>query len=558
MRNSRAALSLAACIALCLPAFLSAQDVNRKEIESTKGKTIEFVNYVGPHKVVDTKAQIRAIGQGMGSAVSGGAKQSGDLARYGVIHAVDPSVKTGFDADILYLGKGAGVDHVRNLRWIIAGYLEKAYGYSAADADTLAFFITIYNAVYRGDTDYFASRYKKVVTGYLTKDNAGLSMRWDEWADKSRIVIPLGADAATGNVSAVSTTKLTEEKVTEELRKTPGSGVDERKDIVGIKEKEVQQGEKTAAAKQAEADKADAQLAADKAKLEADKKALDDRKAAAAEADKAAADKAASDKAAGVTAAVDQKGTDAEAAKAAKDKEQQAIADQEKAVAVQEKSVAEQQTAVDAKKADAAQAQNDVTTKKEEISSDRQKIAEDQQKAINSETTGAAGVPEKAVSKGTFIEALSLSQPWARLLSLNLESGGTLGKSELNTIHIGTLVKGDNAYYCIAGSTIGTGAVRLTSVNADTLVVAAEGKDDISAGSFLVLQDGSLYAVVIKAGRYYLGRFGSDLKLLAQSEQPVHPFTALEFRPDGAVVQLAEGGFAFLDKDSLKQKKVLK
>lgn len=547
MRKSRAAL--AACIVLCLPAFLSAQDVNRKELESTKGKTIEFVNYVGPHKVVDTKAQIRAIGQDMGRAVSGGAKQAGDLARYGVIHAVDPSVKTGFDADILYLGKGAGVDHVRNLRWIISGYLEKAYGYSAADADTLAFFITIYDAVYRGDTDYFASRYKKVVTGYLTKENAGLSTRWDEWADKSRIVIPLGADAASGAISAVSTTKLTEEKVTEELRKTPGAGVDERKDIVGIKEKEVQQGEKAAAAKQAEADKADAQLAADKAKLEADKKALDDRKAAA--------EAQPGDKGSGVTAAVDEKGTDAEAAKAAKEKEQQAIAEQEKAVAAQEKSVAEQQKAVDEKKADAAQAKNDVETKKAEISDDRKKIAEDQQKAINAEN-GAAGTPEKAVSKGTFIEALSLSQPWARLLSLNLESGGTLGKSELNTIHIGTLVKSDNAYYCIAGSTIGTGAVRLTSVNADTLAVAAEGKDDISASSFLVLQDGSLYAIVIKGGRYYLGRFGTDLKLQAQSEQPVHPFTALEFRPDGAVVQLAEGGFAFLDKDSLKQKKVLK
>jgi hypothetical protein len=545
MRNPRAALSLAAIIAFCLPAaMLPAQDVNRKELESTRNKTIEFINYVGPHTVVDTKAQIRAIGQGMGVAVKAGSKQAGDLARYGVIHAVDPSIKTGFDADIMYLGKGAGVDHIRNLRWIISGYLEKAYGYSAADADTLAFFITIYNAVYRGDTDYFASRYKKVVLGYLSKQNAGLSMRWDEWPDKSRIVIPLGIDAGTGKLSSVSTTKLTEEKVTEELRKTPGAGIDERKDIVGIKEREVKEGEKDAAAKSAEAAKDEEKLAAEKAALAEDKKALEERKAAADSGD-------------GVTAAVSEKGTDAEAEKAAKDKEAAAIASEEKAIAEREKAVAEKEKAVEEKKAEAGVAEGNVEKKKEEIETDRQKIAADQQKAINAEN-GAAGTPEKAVSKGTFIEALSLSEPWARLLQLNMDSGGTVLKSDLNTIHIGTLLESGNAYYCIAGSTAGTGAVRLVSLNAETLAQSAQGKDDISAGSFLTLQDGSLYAVMVKGGRFYLGRFGTDLTLKAQSDQPVHPFTALEFRPEGAVVQLAEGGFAFLDKGDLKTKKVLK
>ncbi len=523
--------------ALCLPSFLAAQDVNRRELESTGNKKIEFLNYVGPHKYFDTKAQIRGIGEALGSVIASGRDRAGDLARYGVIHAADPAVKTGFDADIIYLGKGAGVDHIRNLRWIISGYLVKAYGYAESDADLLATFITVYNAVYRGELDYFASRYKSVVMSHLSKQNAGLSVRWDEWADRSRIVIPLGQDAGKGNISTVDTGKLTEEKVTEELRKTDDKGVDARKDIVDLKEREVKENERKIAEEKERVRKEEERIAAEKAKLEEDKKRLADEK------------KALEDKGDGQSGTLTDKAKDEEAARL--------LAEKEKELADKEKALSEQDKAVETKKDEIARATDKVEDKKAEIETDRTKIAADQQALINKENE-AGGKVEKPQRSAVFLEALSLTSPFARFVSLDLDSGATLKKSDLNTIIVRSLVQDGGSYHCIAGSTQGAGAVRLMSVNAESLAVKAEGKDDIFAGSFLTLKDGFLYAIISKAGRFYLGKFGTDLSLKASSAAAVHPYTSLDFRSEGAAVQLAEGGFAFLALEDLKTGKVLK
>ena len=52
---------------------------------------------------------------------------TGNKAKYYVIHAVDPNEKGKLDADILFIGADATVDHITNLRRIIGSYLEAAY-----------------------------------------------------------------------------------------------------------------------------------------------------------------------------------------------------------------------------------------------------------------------------------------------------------------------------------------------------------------------------------------------------------------------------------------------
>ena len=83
------------------------------------------------------------------------------------------------------------MDHIDNLRRIIAAYLESAYGYSRQDSQTLAVFVTVYNAVYRGKLDVFKQKYKTVVTKNLTANKAGLALNYAEWPGKTQIVIPL-------------------------------------------------------------------------------------------------------------------------------------------------------------------------------------------------------------------------------------------------------------------------------------------------------------------------------------------------------------------------------
>ena len=160
--TKRLLLGILALMALSLPIF--ALNVDETEILTIESRTIEFINYVGPHDRIDSAEEIREIGRALGRSIAAGAQRAGEAGRYLVIHAVDPSLNVGLDTDILVVGEGAYVDHVRNLRRILAGYLETAYGYSPADADTLALFVTIYNAVYRGNMSYFSAMYKPVVT----------------------------------------------------------------------------------------------------------------------------------------------------------------------------------------------------------------------------------------------------------------------------------------------------------------------------------------------------------------------------------------------------------
>jgi len=234
---------VSAALGLFLCLSVQSLEVDRNEVAAAEiGNAIEFVNYTGPYSVISTAEEISGIGTSLGTAAAGISSGSGgsvgEADRYSVIHAVDPSVTTGFDADILVLGKDVGVDHIDNLRRIIAAYLSAAYGYSRKDSATLATFITVYNAVYRGKMDIFTGRYKKVVTGNLSAEKAGLSVLYSEWPGRSQIVIPLSEARLAGTVSTIDTTTLTDKSVVGKMKEEPGSGVDTRKDMVELKEKE--------------------------------------------------------------------------------------------------------------------------------------------------------------------------------------------------------------------------------------------------------------------------------------------------------------------------------
>jgi len=243
-------------------------EVDKPEIDSVKNKTIEFINYTGPHDVVDSADTIRGIGSNLAGAVKAG--RAGDMNRYSVIHCVDPAVKEGLDADIFIIGKNAGVDHINNVRLIIAGYLKAAYGYSDKDAATLAHFVTIYNAVYRKNMDFFNQKYKQVVTKNLTKEKAGLALRYDEWPGQTQIVIPLTDQKYAGTISSVDTTSISDKKVVEKMREDKGKDLEKRKEMVDLKERESEEAAKRAEVAKKEADVK--QKEADKQKKEADTK----------------------------------------------------------------------------------------------------------------------------------------------------------------------------------------------------------------------------------------------------------------------------------------------
>ena len=276
-------------------ASVFALEVNEPELKVAGNETVEFINYTGPHKVIDSLEAIKRIGSDMGKTiVPEKPSQVGNKNKYYVIHAVDAEEKGKLDADILFIGPDATVDHIKNLRRIISAYLSAAYGYSEKDADTLAVFVTVYNAVYRGQYDVYNSKYKTVVTKNLSKDNCGLATTYKEWPGKSEIVIPLYD--ISGGISTVDTSVISDSTVVDSMKEDEDKNVDSRKDMVDLKEREAekandkaQQAQKTAADEKKKLDETkkeakDAQKDADKAKKEAEKNPTEENKKKAEEA----------------------------------------------------------------------------------------------------------------------------------------------------------------------------------------------------------------------------------------------------------------------------------
>jgi len=127
---------LAVVSVMLLPLSSITAQVDRSELDNLG--PVEFLNYVGPYYRIDTRAQIRAIGYSLGLEIKAGAARAGATGRYFVINSVSAPDGFKLDADIFGLGVDVAVDHIRNLRLIIQGYLEAAYDYTERDAALLA------------------------------------------------------------------------------------------------------------------------------------------------------------------------------------------------------------------------------------------------------------------------------------------------------------------------------------------------------------------------------------------------------------------------------------
>ncbi|MBQ9623217.1 MAG: hypothetical protein IJR39_07785 [Treponema sp.] len=221
---------------ICAAGF--AVDVNKGELESAQSDAVQFENYGGPHAVIESASAIMGIGTNLGRQVAQDVENPltvEPLSKYSIYHVVGGEDENGLDADILLLNANAGVDHINNLRRIITGYLMAAYGYSREDSETLAVFVTVYNAVYRGDLSKFSGKYKSAVLAYLTEESVGLSTNWEEWAGKTQIVIPLGS--IIEGTATIETSEISDDKVIEALRAEDDKSVETREKLANIKEK---------------------------------------------------------------------------------------------------------------------------------------------------------------------------------------------------------------------------------------------------------------------------------------------------------------------------------
>jgi Membrane protein involved in colicin uptake len=532
---------------LFLPFSISALEVDKTELQSAGGSgTVVFINYTGPHSVIDSAASIRAIGTNMGTVVGkdpAAASSAGDRNKYSVIHAVDPTEKGKLDADIMFIGAGATVDHIDNLRRIISSYLSAAYKYSSQDADTLAVFITVYNAVYRGKLDAYQAKYKSVVMKNLSAGSCGLAITYKEWPGNTQIVIPL-YDAANGGLSTIDTSVISDTKVVKSMQQDDGKNIDSRKQMVDIKERESDNATAKAQTTQKTATEEQKKLADAQQQNEV-------KKQEAAQAQKAA-DTAAKEAAAAKQTA-EANPNDKQAQKAAEEKQQtaevkQQSADQKKAEAAAQQQVTdEQQQKTDTTKQQAADAQAQADKKQTEAQTERTEIAKDQQQVMD---TAAADAKAPAAYGMLLTDEKALL---SGLVKINADTGKILKSSPVTYIRGRTVYSSGTSFIAIAGQNSGNGAVKLILLDPSTMEMTKESTEIVAENSVLV-QDGADYYCVIQDGKnWVLGKYDAALTLTLKSPVAVKSSTPVTISADKIIVTGNDGSIRLLSKSDLTE-----
>ncbi|AHH14241.1 P83/100 family protein [Borrelia hermsii] len=188
-----------------------AREVDKKKLKDFVNMDLEFVNYRGPYDSTDTYLQIVGIGEFLAKNLTN--NKSNYYSKYYVNRYIDSEDEKS-SSDVFIIGENSSLDSILNLRRILTGYLMEGFNYSQESAELLAKAITIYNATYRGDLDYYSDAYIQPALEGLSKNNVGLSRVYSQWAGKTYIFVPLKRNILSGNIeSDVDLDKIVTDKV---------------------------------------------------------------------------------------------------------------------------------------------------------------------------------------------------------------------------------------------------------------------------------------------------------------------------------------------------------
>ncbi|MDC7226689.1 MAG: P83/100 family protein [Spirochaetales bacterium] len=483
---------------------IAAETVYIDELQTSESDSIVFQNYSGPHNKIDTIEEIRGIGQFLGRKISSKSGEFTFFGKYNVIHAVDPNTSAGLDADIFILQEAAAVDHIINLRRMISGFLEEAYNYDVEQADLLAEFITVYNAVHRSDLDYFGLKYKPVVTKHLLEEKVGIALSYLEWPGKTMLIIPLTPQAGDDVLSDLDTDILSDEDVINQLRKDDDKGIDIRQDLVELKDEEVLE----------ERDK----IEEERDKIEGKEKELEQKR-----------DELEDE----VEKLVEDKTEDSE-------ERIEKIKDELKDIEAEEEELAEEVKKLDER-------EEKVEEREDRIVEEREKIAEDQMKKIEEEG-GSSDAAVDTVEKQPVIETvpfLKLSADLTglysgQLLLVDVEEGSIVKTSEVDSIRLRGYSYDDDEIISVAGSEGANRIVSLVRIDPETLEIIDSATAEVFIESAVIEKSGSYYAVVKNDG-WKIGVFDNDLTLQSISDVEVFPATDIVISGRDIIAQNKSG-----------------
>ncbi len=501
---------------VAVTASLFAQYLSEDELRSIEGRKGEiiFENYVGPVSVINTREEIRGIGEflaaGTGAEVSWGNK-------YRIVRSYQPDIPEGFDADILMILPDAGVDHIDNLRRILSAYISATFGYGKNDADVLAEFVTYYNAVYYKDFAYFREYYKQGVLSHLSPDSAGLSTHYSEWAGKSKIIIPMGQGRG-GLKSSLDTSEISSPEVVDEMQKEDDRALDTRKEMVEIREEELDK-------RQDLVDEEQKELKSEKELLIAEDEIVREK----------------------IEKTQDELEETSEGSG-----EEQILEKELEVLEEQKKSVDERMAEVTEKEEDLEQEEKEIKREQEEVVQMREEIAEDENE-LTKQGTVISSTPEEEPTGFWFIKVDRSGDPapFGKLVKVTMD-GVVLLESHLNSVRGTSFSDSGKGIIVIAGQNEGRNRVKALLLDPETLEAVDESQEEIYPGSGIWTVDDNIFMICRKGQTWSLGKYGQNLKLLENSELEINPDTGLVFVNDRILVQSSAGDVKALSADSLK------
>lgn len=475
-----------------------AQTVAEDVLRDKTIQGIEFRNYEGPHRVIETRLAIQGIGADLGRQMQAEGATEADYGRkYRVVRLHDPSSDR-LSADLFILEADAGVDHIRNLNWIVSAYLQQAFGYSATDADLLASFVTRYNAWYRGKTDYIAATYIPAVSAQVTAENAGLSLVWSEWPGKTKMLIPLRDSLSKGLGGSLNTEEVSNKDIVTQMASEPGRGLEERKKLADLKETEIVQ---------------------------------EQRAVARAEADTPAA-----------VVGTPQGTSPAVASPAA-----EATGSQKPAAPTTPATPSATEAVLPL-----AEAKKDLAARDQALQAERQDIVKQESQSVPETPAALVVKPASTTAFVRMTDGTKQGQLWLVDPSANT----VWKKSELNTIRQNSAPLFGAGYLVVAGDSRGAnGAVRLMLLSKDDASVLATGTEDVAPEASFLLQGKQVFALTKgEKGGWVLGLFDANLRLTARGTDPLTSLSAIVPTGSGLLVQGAGGRPLLVDEKTLKKK----
>jgi hypothetical protein len=517
--------------------LLEAQDldVDREELESQAGATIEFENYEGPQEDVDTAEQIRGIGATLSLFLSPEPGSSADyFDRYTIFRGLDPNDPEGLAADILSINPNATVNHIDNVRRIISGYLVDAFGYSRGDADLIAELTTIYNAVYRGNMEFFDSRYKRVVFAYLSPSRAGISTNYRDWPGGTQLVIPLSTGAEPGDLDAVSPLQLSDPGVIEDLRQRRDMGIETRKEMIAFIERVIEEREEEIAQERQAIEEEREQIAErreeieeERAEIEAEQEPEEEAPAEVTPEEEAPEEEAPEEEA----PETEEEPTPEERV-AALEEEEEELQEREAELQEREEALEEEEEEVE-----------ELTERAQEL---YEETSEDQEQLIEEEGRRE----EAAAAEPVLFFLVEADDASGRLVLVDRRNGDILSE------YTGSLLL-RGAFPRYQGSVLGIlqerGAeTRAVLLDEESLEMVEESEGGIYAGTTIRVAGEDLYMVVREEGSWKIGRFSEELQLEQSSVVAVNPNTDIVISEGRLLAQDPRGGILLLDAQELR------